>query len=343
MSIKIIKPGMLLTIQDLGRKGYQKYGIIESGSMDPLSLRLANILAGNAQDEAALEMTLLGPTIYFESNTLIAICGGDFSASIDGYEVPLWRPVLIQAGSILKMGPAKSGARAYLAVAGGFGIDKQMGSRSTYLRAGIGGFEGRALKAGDVLELRRSTSLSQSILHYPFKNEQKPFVSASQTIAAQMRPHFAKNPVIRVTKGTNFHLFTKESQDLFFSAPFKVLPQSDRMGYRLEGPPIVLSEQQEMLSEAVSFGTVQVPANGQPIVLMADHQTTGGYPKIAHVVSVDLPIMAQLSLGSEVYFEEISLKKAQELYINRERDMRIIQYGINQLLKKMEVVSNDSH
>lgn len=241
------------------------------------------------------------------------------------------------------MGPVKFGARAYLAVAGGFKVEKKMGSRSTYLRGRLGGFEGRALQSGDVLNVRRDSQISKAILDYQFKKNEKPFLSCSQSIANKIKPGYSKRPVIRVTKGTHFDLFTQESKEIFFHEPFKVLPQSDRMGYRLEGQPIKLKEQQEMLSEAVSFGTVQVPANGQPIVLMADHQTTGGYPKIANVISVDLPVLAQLNVGDNIHFKEISLKKAQELYIKREKDLRIVGYGINKLLEKLEVHLNDSH
>jgi antagonist of KipI len=325
---------MLSTIQDMGRRGYQKFGIIESGAMDKFALKAANILVGNDVTEAAFELTLIGPSIYFDSHTLVSICGGNFSPTINGEIVPQWRPVLLEEGSVLKMGPSKSGIRAYLAVAGGFDLPKEMDSRSTYLRAGIGGFQGRALQAGDVLEVRQETPVSKAILSTSFANKLKPYISISKSISKRVRPNYSSNPYIRVIKGTQFDLFTKESKELFFSSPFKVLPESDRMGYRLEGPQLGLSTVMEMISGVVSFGTIQVPSNGQPIVLMADHQTTGGYPKIAQVISVDLPLMAQLNLGTEVRFKEVTLQEAQELYVSREKDLRLIEYVMKEELKK---------
>jgi antagonist of KipI len=333
MSIKIIKPGMLTTIQDIGRKGYQKYGVIESGAMDHFSIKAANILVGNSEEEAALEMTILGSTIQFEENSLIAITGGNISVSIDEIPIPLWRPILVKGGSTLKFGSVTKGSRAYLSVAGGFDIPVEMGSRSTYLRAGIGGYKGRALQAGDVITLRRNTELSKEISSYSFHSIDKSFIASNKTISPNIKPIYAKKPMIRVIPGAHHNLFNEESRHLFFSKAYKIQLDSDRMGFRLEGPPLSLSNPQEILSEVVSFGTVQVPSNGQPIVLMADHQTTGGYPKIAQVISVDLPVLSQLNFGSEVYFQEVSLEEAQKLYIEREKNFSIMKIGMEKNLK----------
>jgi antagonist of KipI len=319
LSLKIVKPGVLSTIQDTGRRGYQKFGIIESGAMDHFALKAANILVGNVPNEAVIESTILGPTIYFDAPTLISICGGDFTATINGHVVPQWRPVFLEEGSILKMGSAKTGIRAYIAVSGGFDLPKEMDSRSTYLRAGIGGFHGRALQAGDVLNPRQEIASSIVNKFQVMADNEKPFMTSSKFISIWARPNYSSNPYIRVIKGAQFDLFTEESKVAFFNNSFKVLPDSDRMGYRLEGKPLELTAAKEMVSEAVSFGTIQVPSNGQPIVLMADHQTTGGYPKIAHVISVDLPLMAQLNFGSEVRFKEVSL---QEAHANRSAEVR---------------------
>jgi len=335
VSIEIIKPGMLLTLQDLGRKGHQKYGIIESGAMDHFAMRAANLLVGNNQNEAVFEATILGPVIHFKSTALIAICGAEISPKVEGVPVPQWRTVVIKGGSTIKFGSAQNGARVYIAIGGGVDVEEKMGSRSTYLRAGIGGYKGRALKAGDVLRLRRETSYSRQVMPYPFEKDQR--VTFSRKILSNhIRPHYSQHPEIRVLKGAHFALFEKESRERFFSQAYKVLPQSDRMGYRLEGPELKMVSKQEMLSEAVAFGTIQVPTNGQPIVLMADHQTTGGYPKIAQVISVDLPLMAQLSLGSKVSFKEVVLEEAQELYLQRESDLRMVGLGMRGILDHLE-------
>lgn len=319
MSLQIINPGLLTTIQDLGRFGYQQQGVIVSGAMDSFALRAANALVGNGQGEAALEITLLGPSIRFEKEALIAICGGDLSPCIDGQPVPLWRPVLIREGELLEFGPCTQGARAYLAVAGGLDVPIVMQSRSTYLRAGLGGFEGRALKAGDTLGFNAvSENAAAFINNGKAALTSKPFTAAPWFIGSPSRPAYSKKPLIRFVPGREFSQFTEESRDSFVSRTFRVTPQSDRMGYRLDGPVLQLQSPLETISEAVSFGTVQVPPEGNPIVLMADRQTIGGYPKIAQVCSVDLPVLAQVKPGESFQFSEISLEKAEELYIQSE-------------------------
>lgn len=329
MSIQVIRPGLLTTVQDLGRHGFQRHGVVVSGAMDPFSLRIANLLVGNEETEGALEITMIGPKLQFEEDSLIAICGGNLSPEIDGKSIPQWRPVMIKKGSVLSFGAAKSGCRAYLAVAGGLDIPVVMGSRSTYLRAEFGGFHGRPLKKGDMLQTRTPSDLSA---HYLYKKlGSNPFAARKWSVGMKLRPVIG-NPVIRVTKGGQFEWFTENSKEQFFSSGFQVTSQSDRMGYRLSGPPLELTKSQELISEAVTAGTVQVPSEGNPIVLMADRQTTGGYPKIAQVITVDLPVLGQVKPGEKIRFKEISLEEAQTLLRLREQKIQLVKQAI--LLKK---------
>jgi antagonist of KipI len=322
MGIRVIRSGLLTTIQDLGRFGFQKDGVIVSGAMDQFAHRIANILVGNEESEGTLEMTLIGPTLAFEEDALIAICGGEFEASIDGHEVPLWRPILVKQGSVLTIGHCRVGCRAYLAVAGGFHLPKVMNSQSTYLLARIGGFQGRALEKGDVLLLREPGRKRDSLLFHK-KTTVLPFIAMSWGISFELRAYFYESPkTVRVFHGAQFADFTMQSQEQFLTQPYKVTPQSNRMGYRLDGPSLKRKQSTEMVSEAVTFGTVQVPAEGKPIVLMADRQTTGGYPKIAQVIAVDLPVLAQTRAGEQIVFRNISFEEAQRLYLQREFELK---------------------
>lgn len=315
MSIRVLKPGLLTTVQDLGRTGFQKYGVIVGGAMDPFACRVANALVGNDESAAALEITLVGPTLRFDSTLLISICGADLSPTIDGQAVPLWRPVVVKEGSLLRFGAARHGARCYLAVSGGFDLPQALGSYSTYLRAGIGGFQGRALSEGDVLEVRPSNNLGRAIANkLAAAAKDAPFASTRWHVSYDMMPDYRPDPVVRAVEGPQMHGFDPESVADFFAGTFQVLPQSDRMGYRLKGEPIRPADPAELISEPVAFGTVQVPPDGNPIVLMADRQTTGGYPKIAQVITVDLPLIAQVQIGGSIRFRPVSLREAQELY-----------------------------
>ncbi|WCN39219.1 biotin-dependent carboxyltransferase family protein [Aneurinibacillus uraniidurans] len=320
MCIRVKKPGLLTTVQDTGRFGLQKYGVLASGAMDTMALRLANLLAGNEEQAAALEITLLGPALVFEKATLVALAGGNLSPAVDGMPIPLWRPVYIPAGSTLTFGGAVSGCRTYLAVAGGICVPDVMESRSTYLRAGIGGFHGRALQAGDVLKTGESTGW--------LKAPSDEAVVLPWGVSHELRPVYEENPVLRVVRGPEFECFAEESKQKFWKEPFRVTPQSDRMGYRLADVSLELTEPLEMVSSAVSFGTIQVPPEGNPIVLLADRQTAGGYPRIAQIISVDLPLIAQVKPGGYVRFEEVSLEEAQALYVKREFDMKQFKQGL---------------
>lgn len=332
MSLLIEKPGLLTTVQDLGRFGVQKYGVIVSGAMDAFALRIANLLVGNAEGEAGLEITLLGPVIRFDQTTLISLCGGDLSPKLNGIPISLWRTVLAPKGSVLTFGPMKLGSRAYLAVGGGIDVPARMNSRSTYLRAGIGGVEGRALAVGDRLSLGEMTSRGSYLLSLLAREASKETGAVSRwAVFPEMLPKYAENPIIRLIPGEEYELFQEQSQHDLWQEEFAVLPQSDRMGYRFKGRELQLSHSKEMISSAVTMGTVQVPPDGNPIILMADRQTTGGYPKIGQVASVDLPLLAQASLGARVRFQKVTLQEAQRQWIERETAIQTLREGLEQL------------
>lgn len=320
MSIRVLRPGLLTTVQDLGRWGKQRYGVVVGGAMDPFALRMANLLVGSDANAATLEMTLLGPTLQFEQDALIALCGGEFRPQFVGNThetIPTWRPVFIQHGTTLNFGPAVSGCRGYLALAGGFDVPEILGSRSTYLRGKFGGYEGRSLKEGDILPLAESSiAVSLKPDNYPWR-------------IGSLIPSCDDPPTLRVLLGSEFDWLMQKSQEDLFSSEFEVLPQSDRMGYRLSGPQLKLTSPRELISEAVCPGVLQVPADGQPILLMADCATTGGYPKVACVATVDLPLAAQLRPGSRFRLAAISLEEAQSLLRQREADIERLKVGLS--------------
>ncbi|EGA89048.1 hypothetical protein GPDM_12517 [Planococcus donghaensis MPA1U2] len=317
--LKILKGGLQTSVQDLGRIGFQKYGVIASGVMDPFAHRLANLLVGNDEQLATLEISLVGPKIQFTEDTLIALCGGDLSPQINGSPIKTWRMLVVKKDSTLTFGEPRIGARCYLAVAGGIQVEEVMGSRSTYLRAGIGGFKGRSLTKGDDIHNGELTPIQLKALERSSDNEFDWLVPPAR---------YFEEPIIRMIKGKQFELFNNTSKDQIFTEAFSVSGNSDRMGYRLEGPSLALEEPTELISEAVAFGSVQVPIDGNPIILMADRQTTGGYPKIGQVASVDLPLIAQLKQGQSLRFKEISLADAQQRYIEQEQHIREIKASI---------------
>lgn len=329
MMLTILKPGLFTSVQDLGRYGFQKYGVITSGAMDQIAHRIANILVGNSENAPTLEITMIGPKLKFNQDSLISICGGKADPKIDGVSIKCWRPVLVKQGSVLEFGPISIGCRAYLAIAGGFNIPIVLNSKSTYFRAKLGGFKGRALKAGDQIPFDTPSELSYRLIGNLTNTwTQKPYHEANWLINSSIVPSYREHPSIRVIKGRQFDLFNQESQVSIFEKPFSISPQSDRMGYRLLGPRLSLTEQHEMISEAVHFGTIQVPADGNPIILLADRQTTGGYPKIGQIAAVDLPLIAQAKPGTKVRFIEVTLAQAQRLFLQRERMISDLKQGI---------------
>ncbi|EGQ22491.1 MULTISPECIES: biotin-dependent carboxyltransferase family protein [Sporosarcina] len=324
MSFQVVHPGLLTTIQDLGRYGSQKYGVIVGGAMDSYSLRIANLLVGNDEGEGTLEMTLVGCTLLFERDLLIAITGGDLMPAVDDKEVPMWRPVLVRKGSLLSFKSARKGCRAYIAFAGGLVVPKVMGSKSTYVRAGIGGFLGRALKKGDSLSCGELNATSRSFLqqlsklqrHFAWSANHEPIIRLGQA------------QTIRITEGAEYDQFDEMSKQRLIEELFVLTNSSDRMGYRLEGPPLALNEKTELLSEGVTYGTIQIPPNGQPIILMADRQTTGGYPKIAQIVSADLSSLAQLRPPGTIQFEVVSIEEAENELWKNEQIIASLKIGI---------------
>jgi antagonist of KipI len=308
-SVCVIKPGMLTTIQDTGRWGFQARGVPVAGPMDPLSHRLANALVGNARDAALLEVTLLGPELEFEDERLVAVTGADFDLSLDGRATALNAPFTVAAGSHLRFGARRLGARAYLAVSGGIAVAPTLGSRSTHLVSAMGGLGGRALQAGDRLPLG-DPSLRQGAALAP------------QEAVAALPDGRA---TIRVLPGPQADRFTADALEMLQSAPYTVARDSDRMGFRLEGPPLTYARGAEIISDATPLGVLQVPASGQPILLMADRQTTGGYPKIATVIAADIAIAGQLAPSDTIMFRVCTAQDAMKALIAQERALMALE------------------
>ena len=319
MTLRVITGGLQTTVQDLGRVGHQAQGVPVGGAMDRVACRLGNLLVGNDEGAAALEATLIGPAITFETDTLIALTGGDLEPSVEGIDVPMWHPLCVERGSTLRFGRAKIGCRVYIAVAGGIDVLPVFGSRSTYLRAKFGGVEGRALMSGDLLHPGDSSRSSKHIADELHRPAGRRVVAARWSVGTTLRPVYGDDVVLRVVRGA--HLDGLKDSGAVFGSTFRVSASSDRMGYRLEGATLDLRNPTELLSEGTTFGTVQVPPGGAPIVLMADAQTTGGYPRIAEVTSVDLPLLAQLKPGDRLRFSIVSLEQAQALYLAREQEI----------------------
>lgn len=326
--VEVIKPGMLTTIQDLGRTGYQQFGMVVSGAMDAYAFRMANLLAGNSDGAAALEITLKGPILKILRNCTLSVTGGDLSPLVDGKPIPMWATVHIHAGSLLEFGRPQSGCRSYLAINGGFDVPQVMGSRSTYLRAGIGGFHGRALREGDRLCVADNSSLPPSL---------KPI----RRLSPSLIPEYQEDIELRVIPGPQWDYFTKESQALFLSSIFHISPQSDRMGYRLSGATLEVKPNHEQITDPIPLGAVQVPAEGNPIILLADRQTTGGYPKIATIISVDIPKIAQGKPGDQVRFHVVDIDESHYLLREQERVFRILKAGVQWTKDKRVPTSNE--
>lgn len=318
--IKVITGGMQTTVQDLGRIGYQAQGVPVGGAMDRVALRLANLLVGNDESCAALETTIIGPALTFEQDTLLALTGADLEGAIDGVPVPLWHPIWAERGSTLRFGRAVTGCRTYVGVGGGVDVPFAFGSRSTYLRAKFGGYEGRSLKSGDLLHVGTPSTLSSRIAASLGAGGRRSVI-ARWSASPSLRPAYGDDVVVRIVAGAHHPALSEAGSTTLSSATFKVSSSSDRMGYRLEGAEVSLEKPLELLSEGTTCGTVQLPPGGAPIVLMADAQTTGGYPRIGEVISVDLPIVAQLKPGDRLRFRVVPLDEAQAEYLDRERDI----------------------
>ena len=303
--IEIKKAGTLTTIQDAGRPGYQELGVPEAGALDNFAFRCANLLVGNPENTAVLESVLYGPEIKFSEETFIAITGADLGPAIDGERVNLWETLKVTSDSILTFdGPTGNGLRSYLAIAGGVASESTamvMGSYSTYIPGGFGGHEGRALRDGDVLRT--------AINNEGFTGE----------LSLENAPHFGSDQMIRIIEGPQNDRFAEAALQTLTSSSYEVTPNSDRMGCRLNGPELEHLDGPDVISDGNAFGVIQVPGDGKPIILLADRGTTGGYTKIATVITADRSKLAQLMPGSSVKFEVVDQQKAVDLLREQER------------------------
>jgi len=291
----VANAGLFSTVQDLGRYGYLRYGVPVSGAMDQFSLVAANLLVGNKTDDACLEMTVLGPELQVLGDTQIAIAGSDCSPRINGESVSLWCTLSAKKGDVVSFGRMQWGCRAYLAVRGGVNTPLVLGSRSTYVRGGFGGLDGRKLRNGDTIE-----------------GFDVPPLDFEYSMPEELVPQFTDHFEARVVLGPQADMFTESGVKVFLSGSFKVASEADRMGYRLEGPLVEHRGKADIVSDALLPGAVQVPKDGKPIVLMRDAQTTGGYPKIAVIVASDLSTIGQAKPGSTIEFSKVTLREAQE-------------------------------
>jgi len=300
--IQVLAPGLLTTVQDLGREGFGPLGVSPSGAADPIALRLGNRLVGNPDGAAGLEMTLLGGTFLFPEGAVIALTGSDFSATLDQAPISVWTSVLVKPRQTLRLGATRTGARSYLCVHGGITVKPFLGSASTHLLSGLGGHEGRALRKGDVLQIGS-----------PRHTYRK------RSVAPQALQKLAPRKTLRVTPGPQSDWFPAASQALFYGSAYRVAEESNRMGLRLEGPPIADGSEGQMITEGVSLGAVQITAGGAPIILFVEQQTTGGYAKIANIISADLSSLGQLRPRDEIHFERMDWEAAHSLLLEQER------------------------
>ncbi len=323
-TLQIIHPGMLSSVQDIGRYGYQRFGMPTAGAMDTFALRAANALLGNDDNAAAIEATVLGPRLTLLADTRIAITGANVSPAVDGESIPMWESVTVKAGSRLEFRGPTDGMRAYLAAAGGIDVPVVMGSHSTYMKAALGGFEGRPLRAGDILNAHGDDhpNVSSTIRRFP----------------QDAIPRYGRAHELRVALGPQHAAFTQAGIDTFLSATYTVSIHSDRMGYRLEGEPVEHLDGPDVISDGTPLGTIQIPGDGQPIILLADRGTTGGYTKIATVISTDISKVAQAMPGHTITFKAVSVEEAHEAYRNQEALLNSIKSTMN---ARLAFVMND--
>ena len=320
MTVEVLRGGWLTTLQDGGRRGHAAAGIGRAGAMDEVALRLSNALVGNAPDAPALEATLQGPLLRIEVATTIALAGAAFDLRIDGVPAPAWRPLPVAAGALVDLGRARRGCRGYLALAGGFAADPVLGSVAMDLNAGLGPFGGRPLATGDVL----SSGTPRTAL------------AGIPSWSLDPRPWFDPDPhrVLRLLPGSHEAAFTAGARAALFDSAFRIDPASNRVGLRLQGSTLALAAPLEIASTPVAPGTVQVPPDGQPIVLMAEHPVTGGYPRIAQVAAIDLPFLAQRRPGDAVRFAPIGIEEAQTRYLAREEALQRLALDLHQRLRE---------
>jgi len=318
MNAVVTRAGFLTSVQDLGRTGFRQSGVSTSGALDSFALRVANLLVGNDEGAAGLEITLGGLQLRLEDERIVAWCGGEFDVQIGSRALPAGHVAHLQAGDDLKFGRAQIGCRCWLAISGGIDVPVVLGSRSTDLRANFGGLEGRALRDEDVIPLSKwpgSPTPATAISSWSAPHD---WVSPAR-----------RGPILRFIRGIDWERFNASTLQRFTSETFPVSPDSDRMGVRFDGSELKREVETDLISEAVAPGTIQVPPSGKPILLLGDCQTIGGYPKIAHVITVDLGIAAQLRAGDGVRFFEVSLQDAHRLLFERERDLERFRIGLS--------------
>ncbi|MGI6604884.1 MAG: biotin-dependent carboxyltransferase [Firmicutes bacterium] len=318
---EVLSPGLLTTVQDRGRYGYQAFGMPVAGAMDDYAFRAANILVGNDPNTAALEITLLGPRLRVLAPTVLAIAGADLGACLNEMELPLWQSVAVQAGDEISFSGPRSGCRAYLAVAGGIDVPVVMGSCSTYLRGETGGFGGRALAAGDVLSAGEATPSARALV--------------GRRPPPELIPSYSCEIDLRVIMGPQDEYFTEAGKETFLSSTYTITNESDRMGCRLAGPKIEHVQGPDILSDGIPLGAVQVPGHGFPIILLADRQTVGGYTKIATVIGADICRIGQAKPGDRVRFHATTRTEAVELLREHEERLKRLAAFIHQDIGRM--------
>jgi antagonist of KipI len=329
VSFTVLKPGLLTTVQDQGRPGLQHHGIPVGGAVDAFAARVANALVGNDDGAAVLEMALLGPELRAETDGLVALCGTGLDLAIGGQAVHHDRPVVVNVGDVLVFSPKKTGARSWLAVAGGIDVPLVQGSRSTYVRGRMGGYEGRPLITGDRLKTGGPAEWAEQV-------GRQLRAAGRREVAWSVRPDALGRldgaAGVRVVRGPEWSEFTPGSQHTLFHTSYVVTKDADRMGLRLEGAALALREPREEISSGMNVGVVQVPPSGQPIVLLVGRQSVGGYPRIGAVATVDLGMLAQFRPGDRATFREITVAQAHRLLLARERDFLRVKSGLGRML-----------
>ncbi|MEO5593758.1 MAG: biotin-dependent carboxyltransferase family protein [Chitinophagaceae bacterium] len=328
MSISIIKPGLLGTIQDMGRYGYGSLGINCGGAMDRYAAQVANMLVGNDVHEAVMELHFPGPQLLFEQNALISITGAHFTPTLNDEPLPLWQPMLIRKNTILHFPKLEHGARCYIAIHGGFNIEPWLGSYSTNLKAMVGGYHGRKFEKGDELTANENTIYFAALM-----KEGKDAVTLkwrADIMNVYQYPH-----EVFFIEGNEFNNLTRQSASDFLESNFIIHPFSDRMGYQVKGPELEMKKKTELVSASVSFGTIQLLPGGEIVILMADHQTTGGYPRLGHVITAHLPKLAQLRPSDCIQFKKITIDKAEELLFAQQKELAILHTACSEHLNEL--------
>jgi len=338
---KVIKSGIFDTIQDLGRYGYQQFGMPVSGAMDSYALRIGNRILGNKENEAGIELSSPGLFLEVLSRTVIAIAGANFNSAINNLPVPMWEALEVKKGDKISFNQIKKGSRSYLLVAGGIKVPCLLGSKSTYIRAKIGGLKGRSLKRSDIIHIGNPEKKLQDVI--------------GRKVTSHDIPDYHEENEIRVILGPQDDYFSETSLSTFLNSFYEITVNSDRMGYRLKGPKIESKNGSDIITDGIPPGSIQVPRNGMPIVMLADRQTTGGYAKIATVISVDIDKFAQIKPGNKIRFRKVDLEEAHRLLLEREEKItnlhfekkvsaesktsnnRIFQVKINEKKYKVEV------